>query len=273
MKESIILSQGFILCPIDKSIPKQYHNQYDDGFNDLRSYISGYVDNNMAGTIGFVFGTFNIADDHIYTNSIIGPRLYNPYVSIDDSYSSFLCHADKYALNLDGEFVPFDIFEKYYTRYYAKYGKEGKMFIRPNDGRKSFPSGVFDIEKDLPNLLNKEYDNCHLLYVSSPKNIALEIRFFVWNGKIQTYSIYRINRENIEFPNIPPEAIVFLENYLNENKNLSQGVIVIDIALCPDTMKYHLLEFNNYFTSGPYKCSPEKILEPCINYIQNFKTD
>jgi hypothetical protein len=179
-----------------------------------------------------------------------------------------LINAEHFALNPVGEFVPFNVFVKYATRYYGKYGKEGKVFLRPNSGYKTLPSGLVDVEKDLPNLTRYQRANCskdELIYVSPPKDIKLECRFFIFNNEIVAQSTYLINGECITMENVPPECIKFVNKYLNFHKEKENSAYVLDVALTD--CGFELIETNGYFTSALYACNPEKIVQPLIQQI------
>lgn len=247
---------------------KIFNNDLDDGFDSIRKYVKYNVikqDYNPYHT--YFFGSFqatnNIEDEHILLN-------YNH--NIDFSYSNFLVNAEHFALNPVGEFVPFNVFVKYSTRYYGKYGKEGKVFLRPNSGYKTLPSGLVDIEKDLPNLIRYQKANCskdELIYISPPKDIKLECRFFIFNNEFVAHSTYLINGECITMENVPPECIKFVDKYLKFHKEKENSAYVLDVALTDNG--FELIETNGYFTSALYACNPEKIVQPLIQQINGIQ--
>jgi hypothetical protein len=246
---------------------KDLKDNLDDGFNSIRMYVKSNIQQDECESYNtYFFGSFQSTKNAEDLYSLLN---YNH--NIDFSYSNFLINAEHFALNPVGEFVPFNMFVKYSTRYYGKYGKEGRVFLRPNSGYKTLPSGLVDIEKDLPNLIRYQKANCknnELIYVSPPKDIKLECRFFIFNNETVAYSTYLINGECITMENVPPECIKFVDKYLKFHKEKENGAYVLDVALTDSG--FELIETNGYFTSALYACNPEKIVQPLIQQINGI---
>jgi len=242
--------------------------KYDDGFVSLRNYIKNNIDNNPLDDCHniYFFGTFEACQEYEEFHTLL-----NYDNDINFTYNQFLIDAEHRALNLDGEFVPFNLFVRYSPRYYGKYGKEGQVFLRPNSGMKTLHSGLVDIQKNLPDLIKYQKFNTNsdeLVYISTPKSINLECRFFIFNDEIVAHSTYLINGECIAMENVPPESINYVNNYLKVVKKPGKAY-VLDVALSEGN--YKLIETNGYFTSALYDCNPEKIVQPLIQEINGIQ--
>lgn len=143
--------------------------------------------------------------------------------------------------------------------YYGSFGKEAKIFIRPDSGDKPFTAQLLDIV-DLDKFLESHQNIEHeLIIISSPKDIIGEWRFIVTKNKeILGYSLYMYQGLISKMPHVPEEAINFVKKLL-EIDYYPDNVFTIDIV--QNSSGFHLLELNSFSTAGLYACKLSNIVK------------
>lgn len=147
--------------------------------------------------------------------------------------------------------------------FYSKYGKEALIFIRPDDGDKSFKGQLLDLQD-----FNRFWDNnicCvakdeDLVLVSTPKNINMEARYVVDKYKgIIACSTYSYQGKMTYIPSAPVGATRKCEEVLERGYH-PDSVYTIDI--CEDSDgNFWLMELNSWSSAGMYECNKKKIVE------------
>lgn len=156
------------------------------------------------------------------------------------------------------------------------------LFIKP-PRNKEFPAQVYNNVTELPESMT-EYVLC-----SKPVKFELEIRCFVRNNRLLTYSPYMLNMEPIElidekdtYWSVPVPQLrdwnyfhlcSNIEDFMNEmldNVDFPKSCVV-DIGLIDqgssyiDNYKWAVVELNNPFSSGLYDCDPAQVLR-CLEF-------
>lgn len=199
----------------------------------------------------------------------------------------YLLHIEKYGshmLNHDAQVYAFKDIPAF----------EGTLFMRPVHDTKSFTGTLVDgheFEKWKSDLLgvagwndDPNYDGFMETWkssvmtpntptlVTSPKNVAVEYRFFVVGGKVVTGSQYRQNeRLSKRFISYSPvddranpldrEAWDFAQARVNEW--VPADAFVMDIGVVGDEDNYELkiVEINSFNCSGIYDCDERAIIQ------------
>ena len=145
----------------------------------------------------------------------------------------------------------------------GRYGKECKIFIRPDCGFKTFDGQVLDITEF--DYFASMFDKV-LSVISKPTEILGEWRFAVsQGGEILGKSLYRYQGELVSHPTCPKNMEDYVSNIAKGIKEWPDPAIVLDIAQLPDmTMK--VIEANALSNSGLYAMEPNKIVE----FIKNL---
>lgn len=156
----------------------------------------------------------------------------------------------------------------------ATYGKLKDMecpdlntyyFIRPVKDDKAFSGmeitglqfqdwkkGLLNISVDESSLLSAETE----IVIASSKKIYKEYRFFVCNGKIVTYSLYKEGDKLSPRIDINDEAESFVRDMIE--RWTPHTAYVIDIAITPYGTK--IVELNAFGSAGFYACDTQKII-------------
>lgn len=95
------------------------------------------------------------------------------------------------------------------------------------------------------------------MILSSPKQIYSEFRFFILDGRIVTYSQYKMGGKAYLSVMVDNETISFVEDMIKIWQ--PARAFVIDVAKTENGMK--IVEINNFNSSGLYYCEPQKIIE------------
>lgn len=143
-----------------------------------------------------------------------------------------------------------------------------RLFIRPNSDFKLFSGDVFmkgdfyDWYKRVKSLIDDgTYVNLNLdteVSVSEYKKISKEWRFFIVDKQVIAASQYKENgrlKKSIDI-NI---GSFFLASSIAKSEWQLAPAYVVDIALTEDG-EYKVIEFNNFNSSGFYKCDIKNIL-------------
>lgn len=167
-------------------------------------------------------------------------------------------------------FIPAGELERNLWNFYKNYGKESIIFLRPNDGDKSFSGGLFDLndfDREWGQLYEFGVDKGDLVVVSSPKNIKGEWRFVCSDDReILGVSSYKLDGQSTYVPSAPREATELVQDILSRDY-FPDPVFTIDVAADND-WNFWLMEFNSFTSAGLYGCKLEKIVDIVSNKIK-----
>jgi hypothetical protein len=144
--------------------------------------------------------------------------------------------------------------------YYGVFGKQAFIFMRPNDGEKSFQSQLIDLQDFDRYYESEKFGNPNnLVVISTPKNIRGEYRFIVSKDGIISHSTYMYQGQLTKIPSVPSRA-----------KNLCLEVLkrgyFPDKVFCVDVVEdndgvFWLMELNSFSSCGLYACDKDKIVK------------
>ena len=144
------------------------------------------------------------------------------------------------------------------------------VFIKPFT-EKLCQSGLVDTSRDLMSQLQftKMYDEIltEKIWVSEPKQLNDEFRFFIIGGKLITGSLYKQNNEG-SYANINSEHLEWLaaQDILN-NIMVDNFTGVMDITFCKTRNHWYIVELNNLNSSGVYHCDYDILAKTLVNFI------
>ncbi len=144
--------------------------------------------------------------------------------------------------------------------YYAKYGKEACIFVRPDSGDKSFRAGLVDLQ-DFDSFYDQfESLKDDLVIVSTPKTIRGEWRFVVnKNKEIIAQSSYRYEGLKTLIPSAPVGATELVKELLKVGY-YPDSIFCFDI--CEDNDgEFWLMELTSFSCAGLYACNKKQIVE------------
>ena len=184
----------------------------------------------------------------------------------------------KYMLNEDFIILPVAEITRRWEKLFRDVGDGNNLFIRPDNGTKSFGGKTFYKERWKLDWPNATYmmDPHELCVVSYPCNIGKEWRFIIVEGQVITGSQYK-DHGSAEIQDIIPgddkayRAWKFAQKIADEKYN-PDPMYTIDI--CEANGGFYLVELNNFCSSGLYACDLQKIVAKASELaIREFKEE
>lgn len=187
--------------------------------------------------------------------------LYPGVMDIEDL--DFVVQKDKWGeemLNADSRVICFNNLEKL--------PEDSLYFVRPVDDSKCFAGNVFtgsvlNVWKDNVQALDKHGDNYGalngktLLQLSSVKDIKEEYRFWIVEGNIAAYSLYKRNGKVFTSKDIDDKAISYTKDMIR--LWMPNDAFVIDIAKTSQGFK--IVEINTLNAAGFYEANLESLVD------------
>lgn len=199
------------------------------------------------------YGSLNTAD-HL---RVCGKR-WVPLVWFDDETfccRSYYAHWGKFLLQEQYAFYPLAELVRLKDDLYKAFGKEEKIFIRPDDNDKSFtgrlvPKNNFqdwygELEAGRPN-------PAALVIVASPVSIEAEWRFVIADRQVITGSHYRWG-DRLELSGNHQHAAARLAQQLALEPWQPRPIYCVDVA-CNRSGQYRLVEIGGINSAGLYHC-------------------
>lgn len=183
--------------------------------------------------------------------------------------SYFYSYLGDFLFNSDYEFTTIGEYKRRHSDFFKKYGIDDCLFIRPNNGMKTFSGQIFKSERHISdwNYFDMSTRAEDLIVVSSPKIIVGEWRFAIGRGEIIASSMYQHNGKPSQLPGAPKEAYNVVKDIIKiiEKECPIDPMYVVDIALTSDG-KYKLMELNSFTSAGLYEMD-KKIIVDAVNRI------
>lgn len=170
-------------------------------------------------------------------------------------------HKRQFMLNMDYRFVWSDELLNEKWDIYRTFGKEAKIWIRPNSSKKTFTGGLVDIQ-DFDNFVHKWIKPINdSVVVSSPKEINGEFRFICTKDEIVTCSTYFYQGLRTFIPSAPSGATKMCETILLDNWKFKVPDKMYAVDICEDKNgNFYLMEYNAFSTCDFYLCNKLKIV-------------
>lgn len=168
-------------------------------------------------------------------------------------------------LNSDAEFMTV----REAMTVFASRPKDSEWFIRPVEDLKQF-NGTMTNAEEIARWMssvesgNFSFDENVVVSVASPKNIQMEWRYFVVDGKIVSGSSYRFKGLRLVKREEDPDVIA--EAQLMADKWLPHENVVMDLALTEEGLK--VVEFNCLNSSGFYYHDVRAIAKSLTEYME-----
>lgn len=174
--------------------------------------------------------------------------------------TSYYPHFAEHVFNDNYVLVPLIEFKRRVYQFYGMFGKQGMLFVRPNDGDKTFKAELLDIQ-DSPKFFEElEHLNNSLVLLSTPKNIVGEWRFVCTKYKeILAVSSYRYQGLLTRIPSAPHGATEKCKELL-EVGYYPDSVFCIDIVQDNDG-NFWMMELTSFSSAGLYATKKEPIVQ------------
>lgn len=141
----------------------------------------------------------------------------------------------------------------------AAFGREGRLFVRPDGCQKLFTGRVVDGDNFADALAPARYDPETRVVIAEPRPIAQEWRLVVAEGRMIAASQY-LRRGVIEIlPGCPSEVYSFADAMLTAVGWLPDELFMLDV--CESEGQLFLLEINSFSCSALYQCDLKVVVE------------
>jgi len=208
----------------------------------------------------------------VFNGSIEMCKLVNKQLSSNNNYPILYCnwdnyycskyypHFGKYLFNDNYVMVPLSELKRRLYQFYAIFGKEACIFIRPDTGDKTFKGGILDLNDTTGFFEEFESYKNDLAIISIPKNIRGEWRFVCTRHKeIISVSSYRYQGLATQIPSAPPKAREFCEEILSVGY-FPDSVFCVDVVEDNDG-NFWLMELTSFSSAGLYANDKEAIVK------------
>lgn len=156
-----------------------------------------------------------------------------------------------------GMFLTYEMLRRSRKMVYEKFGRAGKIFIRPNIVTKSFTGKVVLEDVFIKETEYLDVSAEELILVAGPQYIEAEYRVVIADKVAITMSQYRLGEESVGRSNVQiPEVLKFAEGVVGAWQ--PDRVFVIDIAKTRNGLK--VIELNPFTCSGLYLCDTDIIV-------------
>ena len=185
------------------------------------------------------------------------------FATVDHFFcSSYFPHFLTYLLNQDHVMLPFAALRQRSQELFDSFGRDGRVFVRPDSPLKLFTGLVVSratFEKDLEFMAFYEFPPESLVVVSSPKVIAKEWRFVVANQRIVASSQYKEGDQQKSKSGSDDDAHAFAESVLTLGYS-PDPAWVMDICRTADD-RLHLLEIGGFSFASLYQCDKDAVVK------------
>lgn len=181
------------------------------------------------------------------------------------SCRSYYTHWGKHIVQSNYAFYTFGEIKRLKDDIYNKYGKDNRIFVRPDTNDKAFTGEVVHYERFdswFELALNWGVGLLQLCIVSSPEKIDAEYRLVVADGKVIGSSMYRCNGCIDKKEGCPTIVSDFVDEVLNTVPWQPAPIYCMDIAIVNDKPK--LLEIGEINCAGLYKIDLRPIAKSMI---------
>jgi len=180
-------------------------------------------------------------------------------------------------------FIPFGELTRRKDWILSTIGKEGQVFIRPDDGFKTFTGQLVSAEtwdKDIARCGFYDVPPECMCVVAEPRNILNEYRFVIgtdypsddYPQRIISGSCYKRNGFLVDNPNdeIEKHILEYVEAVLRETDYRPDPFWTLDICTTKngDYQTCHVLEVGSMSCAGLYGCDLNKVFGSLSNYLE-----
>jgi hypothetical protein len=171
-------------------------------------------------------------------------------------------HWGRFLLQQEYAFLPLAEVRRQREWLFRTFGRDGRVFVRPDDNVKSFPGGVVEADEferwwELVNF----YDPgpACMTVAARPQIIDAEWRLVIGGRKVVAASQYRSDGAESVAAGCPPEATAFAEAVANAGGYEPHPLYVMDV--CRTNEGYRLMEIGSVCCASLYACDPERVVE------------
>jgi hypothetical protein len=179
---------------------------------------------------------------------------------------SYYAHWGPFLLQQKREFMPLAEVHRRRDWLYQVFGRDDRIFIRPDDNTKSFPGGIVERDRfeqwwELANFYHPSPDS--LAVVAQPQSIEAEWRLVIARRNFVTGSQYR--RDGVEeiTPGCPPQVMAFAQSMTSAGSFEPHPAYVMDI--CRTAQGHRLVEIGSICCASLYACDMARVVAAIVD--------
>ncbi len=185
--------------------------------------------------------------------------------------STYYSHWGRHSVQRDYAMLPLGEIKRLLPTLLARFGDDGRLFLRPNENDKSF-SGTLISESNFDRWFDQNsrcynLDPTSIAIVARPQEILSEHRFIVADREIIAGSKYKIGTtllDGLEAAGYDQPAFDYAQKLVGTSFWQPMRIYSLDIAELPSTNdrpRHALLEIGSINSCGLYGCNLRPILE------------
>ena len=174
--------------------------------------------------------------------------------------STYYNYFGEYLFNQDYFFITVGEFERKKDHLFEIFGIHDCIFVRPDNGKKSFVGHIRDKNGQVDKerfLLEDFCEPSDFMVVASPKNIDSEYRMIISERKVITGSKYKV-KGSLKIDSAIPQFVQEYTEKICQKEWQPDPMYVMDIAVIDNVPS--LLELNCVSCAGFYACDYNKIV-------------
>jgi hypothetical protein len=173
--------------------------------------------------------------------------------------STYYAHFGPFLLNREYALLPYAEAVRLVDSLFARYGREGRIFVRPDSVDKSFTGMVVDASEFDDRFRPTSFDPTMPVLVARSKPLGSEWRLIVAHGEVIAGSRYRDGTSRAVSPDFPGEVIDFVRNVLQAVPWRPAPIFIVDV--CESEEGLRMLELNSFGCSGHYQADAAVVVE------------
>jgi len=135
---------------------------------------------------------------------------------------------------------------------FTAFGREGRVFIRPDGCQKTFTGRVVEKDEFEAALAPARYDSETRVVVAEPRPITREWRLIIAEGSVLAGSQYLVGGRIVLEPECPAGVLKFASDMLAAVAWRPDELFMADV--CESADELYLLELNSFSSSAVYPC-------------------
>jgi hypothetical protein len=173
--------------------------------------------------------------------------------------SRYYAYFGPFLLNREYTFLPSAEALRLRESLFARYAREGCVFVRPDSVDKGFTGTLADKASFNRALSSIAFDPTTLVLVASPKKISHEWRLIVANGEVIAGSQYSEDGQSRVLAGCPNEVLAFGATVLQQVDWRPDAMFIMDVCASEDGLR--LLELNSFSCSGHHLANLEAVVK------------
>jgi hypothetical protein len=173
--------------------------------------------------------------------------------------STYYAYYGSFLLNREYSLLPVAEAVRLADSLFARYARDGLLFVRPDSVDKSFTGALADRASFKRTISGSAFDPTTLILVAAPKKVHYEWRLIVANGKVIAGSQYSQDGGFKAVRDCPSEVLAFAATVLQDVGWHPDPLFVMDVCDSEDGLR--LLELNSFSCSAHHLADLQVVVQ------------